>query len=142
MAQHAAAAVGDGPAWRATELWHGQRCVQAGRCGLLARWWLDGLVCYRVPACLLTLETACIAVCASHSVIVRHTVPLCICICMCAGLLHHNASDVRLPFAAAGAVSAYLSVYLLGGGSSGADLERQLGAPWCRYPQAAPTGEL
>lgn len=55
-----------------------------------------------------------------------------------AALLHHNASDVRLPFAAAAAIAAYLSVYLLAGGSSSGALQQQLGAAWCQQLAVPP----
>jgi hypothetical protein len=55
-----------------------------------------------------------------------------------AALLHHNASDVRLPFAAAAAIAAYLSVYLLAGGSSSTALQQQLGAAWCQQLAVPP----
>jgi len=57
-----------------------------------------------------------------------------------AALLHHNASDVRLPFAAAAAIAAYLSVYLLAGGSSSTVLQQQLGATWCQQLAVPPMG--
>lgn len=57
-----------------------------------------------------------------------------------AALLHHNASDVRLPFAAAAAIAAYLSVYLLAGGSSSTVLQHQLGATWCQQLAVPPMG--
>lgn len=54
--------------------------------------------------------------------------------------MHHNTSDVRLPFAAAAAISAYLSVYLLAGGSSSEALQQQLGANWCQQLAVPPMG--
>lgn len=57
-----------------------------------------------------------------------------------AALLHHNASDMRLPFAAAAAIAAYLSVYLLAGGSSSSSLAQQLGASWCCHLAVPPMG--
>lgn len=39
-----------------------------------------------------------------------------------AALLHHNASDMRLPFAAAAAIAAYLSIYLLSGSSNSSSM--------------------
>ncbi|WIA41542.1 hypothetical protein OEZ86_008912 [Tetradesmus obliquus] len=61
-------------------------------------------------------------------------------------LLHHNASDVRVPFAAAAAIAAYISLYLLSSQSSWGDgtsssLQGQLlGLQWGQQLAVPPMG--
>jgi hypothetical protein len=72
---------------------------------------------------------------------------LCHLPCLYAALLHHNATDVRVPFAAAAAIAAYISVYLLssqsswGGGSSSNSTQGQLlGVQWGQQLAVPPMG--
>jgi hypothetical protein len=63
-----------------------------------------------------------------------------------AALLHHNASDVRVPFAAAAAIAAYITLYLLssqsswGGGTSSSLQGQLLGLQWGQQLAVPPMG--
>lgn len=64
---------------------------------------------------------------------------------MPAALLHHNASDVRVPFAAAAAIASLLSLYLLANGSANAnssssELQALLGVRWGQGMAVPPMG--